>query len=265
MTGGHPSSPPGPVLIVAPHQDDAALSCAALLERFDPVDVLTVFTGLPATPRRGHWDVECGFADSHEGLALRNEEERRALAPVTRSLELLGLVESQHLDGPRPESDRDRLAERVLAWAAHEGPSGSVALPAGAGWRPGFVRAQLVRRGLARQPGPRPHSAHEYVRDVLLDAVGGKPVTILLYEELPYRWGGAGNAAAWRVARERGLHATPFELEVDRRTKAERIALYASQVPHISPPGGRIDDPATLPPYERYWQLTRPVGVGPPN
>ncbi len=265
MTGGHPSSPPGPVLIVAPHQDDAALSCAALFERSDPVDVLTVFTGTPATPRSGHWDIECGFADSHESVPLRNEEERRALEPVTRRLELLDLVESQHLEGPRPETDRERLAESVLAWAAQEGPSGSVALPVGAGWRPGFVRAQLVRRGLARQPGPRPHPAHEYVRDVVLDAIAGTPVWTLLYEELPYRWGDAGDAAAARVARERGLHSTPFELEVDRQAKAARIALYASQVSHISPPEGRIDDPAILPPYERYWQLTRLGGVGPPN
>lgn len=259
MTGGHPSPPPGPILIVAPHQDDAALSCAAILDRFDPVDVFTVFTGLPETPRRGYWDAQCGFADSHESIPVRNDEERRALEPVTRRLELLDLVESQHLNGPRPESDRARLAQRIVAWTEQEGPSATVAIPVGAGWRPGFVSAQLVRRGLARQPGPRPHASHEYVRDVLLDALVGRDVRVVLYEELPYGWGGSGDSQARRAARGRGLHATPYVLEVDRRAKAERVAVYKSQVPHISPPEGRIDDPAILPPDEPHWQLTRPL------
>ena len=100
----------GPILIVAPHQDDAALSCSALLDAGGPVDVLTVFTGLPETPRQGWWDVDCGFAGSHESVPLRNDEERRALEPSVRRLQLLGLLEAQHLDGERPEADRSRLA-----------------------------------------------------------------------------------------------------------------------------------------------------------
>jgi hypothetical protein len=44
-------------------------------------------------------------------------------------------------------------------------------------------------------------------------------------------------------------------MEVDRRAKAERIAVYASQIAHISPPAGRLDDPAVLPAEECYWQL----------
>lgn len=249
------SPPSGPILVVAPHQDDAALSCAAILDLFAPVDVVTVFTGLPETPRRGFWDVECGFADSHESVPLRNAEERSALEPSVRRLELLGLIEAQHLDGPRPTVDRRRLADHVVAWADREGTGATVAIPAGAGWRPGFLGAQLVRRGLARQPGPRPSPGHLYVRDVVLDAIAGRRGSIVLYEELPYRWGGRGEAQAREAARSRGLHVTPFALEVDRRAKAERIAVYASQVTHISPPAGRVDDPAVLPAEECYWQL----------
>ena len=38
------SAPAGPLLLVSPHLDDAALSCAALLERDEPITVLDVFT-----------------------------------------------------------------------------------------------------------------------------------------------------------------------------------------------------------------------------
>lgn len=245
----------GPILVVAPHQDDAALSCAALLDGPGPVDVLTVFTGLPENPHRGWWDAETGFAGSHESVPARNEEERRALEPSVRRLELLGLHEAQHLDGPRPAADAETLADRVRAWAAGEGPSATVAAPACAGWRPGLLRRQLVRRGLARQPGPRPSPGHEYVRDVVLDALTGQPVGLLLYEELPYRWGGRADREAARVAAALGLRAEPIELRVDREQKAARIAVYASQVAHISPAGGRVDDPSVLPPEECYWQL----------
>jgi hypothetical protein len=252
---GDPSPPPGPLLVVSPHQDDAALSCAALLEGPGPVDVLTVFTGLPVTPRQGSWDVETGFADSHESVPARNEEERRALEPVVGRLELLGLVETQHLDGPRPAADAELLASRVRAWVADAGRPATVAVPAGAGWRPGFVRGRLVRRGFARQPGARPHPAHEYVRDVVLSALAGSGAALVLYEELPYLWGGRADGEAARVAAAHGFSPEPVSLRVDRPAKAARIATYASQVAHISPAEGRVDDPSILPPDERYWLL----------
>ena len=89
----------------------------------------------------------------------------------------------------------------------------------------------------------------------MLDALVGKPVWILAYEELPYLWGGRGDAEARRIARARGLQATPYMVEVDRAATAERIAVYASQVPHISPAARRLDAPSVLPAEERYWQL----------
>lgn len=245
----------GPILVVAPHQDDAALSCAALLDGPDPVDVLTVFTGLPETPRRGWWDVQTGFAGSHASVPARNDEERRALEPSARRVELLGLRGNQHLDGPRSAADAEILADRVRAWAAAQGPAATVAAPACTGWRPGLVRRQLVRLGLAKQPGPRPSPGHEYVRDVVVSALAGRPVALLLYEELPYRWGGRADREAARVAAALDLEAELLMLPVDREAKAARIAVYASQLAHISPPEGRLDDPGVLPAKECYWRL----------
>src|SRR5436305_1067911 len=55
-----------PLLLVSPHPDDAALSCAALLARVEPIDVLTVFAGSPDPPSQGSWDRVTGFVDSTE-------------------------------------------------------------------------------------------------------------------------------------------------------------------------------------------------------
>lgn len=258
---GDPSRQFGPILVVAPHQDDAALSCSALIEAPGPVDVLTVFTGLPETPRRGWWDLKTGFDGSHESVPARNEEERRALEPCVRHLELLGLLEDQHLDGERTATDAETLASKVRAWAAEEGPSATVAVPACAGWRPGLIRRQLVRRGLLTQPGPRPHPGHEYVRDAVLDALGAADGQLLLYEELPYRWGGPADAEAERVGAVRGVRAELVTLPVDREAKAARISLYTSQVPHLSTARGPVDDPSVLPADERYWRLRKAPAV----
>src|SRR5262249_41968225 len=92
--------PGGPLLLVSPHMDHAALSCHALLDREEPVDVLTVFAGRPDPPRQGDWDRACGFRDSSEATAARLEEERRALSGTAHRLSLLTLLESQHVEGP---------------------------------------------------------------------------------------------------------------------------------------------------------------------
>ena len=63
--------PEGRVLIVSPHLDDAAFSCAALLDRPRPADVLTVFAGTPDPPRRTSWDKRTGFDDSDAAMTAR--------------------------------------------------------------------------------------------------------------------------------------------------------------------------------------------------
>ena len=220
-----------------------------------------MFTGLPEAPHRGWWDVKTGFEGSHESVPARNEEERRALEPSVRRLELLGLLEDQHLEGARTAVDAERLASRVRTWAAEEGPSATVAVPAGAGWRPGLITRELVRRGFIPQPGPRPHPGHEYVRDAVLDALGADDAALVLYEELTYCWGGPADTEAKRVGAARGVRTELVSLPVDREAKAARIALYASQVPHISTARGPVDDPSVLPADERYWRLRKAPAV----
>jgi hypothetical protein len=246
----------GPLLILEPHFDDAALSCAALLAREKPIDVVTVFDGEPDPPRRGHWDETCGFADSREALAARRAEQAAAFAGSPHRLSSLPILERQYVD-ERTDADRAAIAGAVEAWAGLN-PGGLVAMPAGAGWgASGWLRrpARLVGRGRIR-----PHGEHLVVRDAALSALGGdwRP---LLYEELPYLLGGPADREVRAVARREGLRADLHVAEVDAREKARRIAKYVSQVSLISPPGGRLDDPVSLPAVERYWLLETEEGL----
>ena len=59
------------------------------------------------------------------------------------------------------------------------------------------------------------------------------------------------------VAAQIELRAHVEEVPVDRERKAERLAAYSTQIPHLSPPEGRLDSPKVLPPTERYWLLRR--------
>jgi GlcNAc-PI de-N-acetylase len=220
--------PAGPLLLLAPHFDDAALSCAALLEREEPVDVVTVFAGGPEPPRRGWWDEVCGFPDSAASLAARKAEEQAAIGPRHR-LSFLPLLDMQYVEGRRPTSDADVIRAHVAEWAA-AGGGGHVAVPAGAG-----VARRLWRRGATA-----PHPDHLFVRDaVLASRIAG--LTPLLYEELPYATGGA----------PAGIDARPFTVAVDPVAKARRIALYRSQLAHLE----GLHEPANVPAHERYWTL----------
>jgi hypothetical protein len=242
-----------PILLLAPHFDDAALSCSALLDGGSPVDIVTVFAGGPEPPVSAYWDELGGFADSAEALEARRAEDAVALAADGHRLVYLPLLEDQY-GGERGEEQRAEIAAAVESWAADH-PAGLVALPAGAGWRPpGAVRALLRRLGRGRVP---PHPDHLFVRDAGLGSLGNATWTPLLYEEQPYDRSGRAAREASRVAARLGRRAVEVVLQVDPVAKARRVAHYASQVPLISPPEGRLDDPSVLAATERYWLLER--------
>jgi GlcNAc-PI de-N-acetylase len=245
--------PEGPVLIVSPHADDAALSCAALLDRGEPVEVVTVCLGEPDPPQQGWWDEVCGFASSAESIPARRREDEAALGPGGHRRRFLDLLEGQYLDGARRDEDARHVSAAVGDWLATN-PGGAVALPAGAGWAPRWVPLGLARQ--LRQPrGPEPNDDHAFVRDVVLRQVDG--ARFILYEEFPYLWGGPGERAARRAAEAHGYRANVHEEQIDRTSKARRMSAYASQVAHLWPSAGRLDRPEILPETERYWLLAR--------
>jgi LmbE family N-acetylglucosaminyl deacetylase len=244
VTPSQPDPPSGPLLLLSPHFDDAALSCSALLERGERVQVVTVFAGEPSPPRRGEWDEVCGFRDSAESLRTRRAEDERALAE--HELSFLPLHEGQYLEGPRPVEDAGTLADAVVA------ADGVLAVPAGAGWRGSRLRRRL-ERALRRRVDPGRHPDHVFVRDAALAAAGDR--SVVLYEEVPYAFGGVADGEAAAVARLLGRELVALELPVDREAKAKRLAAYESQLPFIW--DERLDRAEALPPVERYWLLPR--------
>jgi LmbE family N-acetylglucosaminyl deacetylase len=242
--------------VVSPHLDDAALSCAALLARTEPVDILTIFTGSPDPPRQGFWDYRCGFTSSAESVPARRAEEQAAFAGTPHRLSFLELLEGQYTDWQRIEDEVEALGEAIQAWAT-DVTGGAVALPAGAGRHVGGMRARLARV-LDSRPAIGRHPDHLFVRDVTLGVLSKLPnVVPILYEEMPYVWSGSGAGEARRAAAAGGWRAVEVIVDVDRTAKAARIGAYASQVPHLTLDGTRLDVAANLPATERYWRLVR--------
>jgi LmbE family N-acetylglucosaminyl deacetylase len=241
-----------PMLVLSPHFDDAALSCAALIARKKPVDVLTVFAGKPDPPRQGAWDRRTGFSDSTESNRARRAEEHAAFVGSPHRLTFLDLVELDYLAGPRAPDDAKTIGAAVSRWLERNA-DGVVAVPAGAGQRAGPITR--VRRRMGVQI-PLRHLDHVFVRDAALDAVpfhsGAEAV---LYEEFPYLWGGPADREVRHIVRTRGLSAERIITTIDPGAKASRISVYASQVPYLSVQGKRVDLPETLPEEERYWVL----------
>lgn len=270
-------------MLLSPHLDDAALSCAAVLAREEPIDVLTVFTGEPDPPTCTHWDNLCGFTGSGEAVRARKEEDRRAFADSPHRTDHLGLIEGQYLEHARPHADAVVLRDRVSSWVG-EAQSGVILLPAGAGRTFGPVErlvgepkgarrdrikklvgprgrrllAQVNARLLVKSEHAAPDSNpdHRWVRDVAMAAVAGNPaIAIVLYEEVPYLWGSPADDAVRGLARLAGSQAFPLVERIDRVRKADRTSCYLSQMNRLYAPMGRLDSPGGLPETERYWVL----------
>ena len=249
---GHPAAA---VLIVSPHLDDAALSCAALLEAPQSAHVLTVFGGAPAPARVGWSERMTGFGDSDVTMRARHEENSRAFAGSPHTIESLDLLDEDYLDGARDDKDGRKLVGRLRRWSV-EHAVGTVALPAGAGRRRGPLRTRLEWR-IGARGGALPHEDHLWVRDAALPAALAG-ASILLYEELPYLWGGSAERAVHRVAKRARARVEEIVVAIDRTAKARRIAAYTSQLALLPIDERRLEDPVALPPTERYWRLTRP-------
>lgn len=247
--------PAGPLLLVSPHYDDAALSCAALIDRSEPLDVLTVFGGEPDPPVQGEWDRKTGFTDSAASMAARREEDRRAFARTSHRMSSLDLLEGQHARMPRSAGEAQALQRALLHWVERSG-GGTVALPAGAGRIRGRMRF-WIERALSEFGGPLPHPDHLFARDAALESLRSRlDVDLLLYEELPYALAGGADRDVAMVTRRFARRATACVVEVDRRSKAERIAAYSSQVPQLLAREARLDQAEALPAVERYWYLS---------
>ena len=251
------AAPEGPLLVVSPHLDDAALSCAALLDREAAITVLDVFTLVPEPDRSTEWDRRCGFASAKEAMAAREAEESAAFANTRHEVLAVDLLDGQYRDDLRDARDERRLRDALLGWVDQQG-SCTVVLPVGAGLTPGSAIGwwTQLRAYVRGQRIVDADTDHLWVRDVAVTILRDRPdVTIWLYEEFPHRWSRPGAAMATLVADWAKGTLDPVVIPIDRARKGERLAVYRSQLPVTF---RRVDGRRVakrIPADERYWVL----------
>ena len=226
--------------ILAPHHDDAVLSCWSLLTAPGDVRVVNVFAGVPPEGELGWWDRETGATDSAARMRERAREDAEALAQAGRTAVDLDLLEDQYRDGAAPPAEELRAAVE-----AHIG-GGPVYGPAAIGG----------------------HGDHLLVRALLgeLQREGGD---VRLYADLPYaarkgwpRWvGGSGRRRAERqwdqALAEAEVDMTPLSpravrLDPDaQQSKLDAIRAYRTQFDALEK--DRVTDPDVLA-FEAFWE-----------
>jgi LmbE family N-acetylglucosaminyl deacetylase len=210
-----------PHVFVAPHLDDAVLSCGGLISRLGrrgrPVVVLTVFAGaspspeLPPAARRLH--RACGYRDE-EAVEVRRREDRLACARLGAA--------AVHLDVPealyrRDGDGRPRYPRLGSAFA------GRPPEPELLNDLAGRLLRQLASLGASRPFAPLGlggHADHVLLRQAVDRACAGA----VYWEDFPYATAASAPAAAG--FRPVTVHVAP----VDWIARLAAARLYTSQV-----------------------------------
>jgi len=210
---------PGPLLVVSPHCDDGVLSCGALIAMHPGAIVATVFAGSPARYEPfTEWDRSSGFAPGDDVMALRRDEDRRALEALSAHPVWLPFCDSQYRDTP---------------------PVGEIANALGDTLRRHAPRCVAFPLGLF-------HSDHVLTHDAMMALAPGRERRWLLYVDALYRRipGFVDERVAKLSHAGHGLH--PVHMPVSARAAAlKRAAVdcYRSQLRALATPGrlGHLD------------------------
>ncbi|BDZ59039.1 PIG-L family deacetylase [Barrientosiimonas endolithica] len=143
-----------PVLVLAPHLDDAWLSAAGVLQRAT-CTVWTVFAGTPSPVQSTPWDAASGFADSDATMRARTDEDTKAFAGTPHEVERLPLLDATYADHAVRAQDRQELGRRLDAWLESH-PDGVVVAPVGAGCTCRRRRGRCCASDCAGRGTPRP-------------------------------------------------------------------------------------------------------------
>lgn len=281
------------VLVVSPHLDDAVLSCSSLLERPDvevlsvfagrPEVALSVSHDLKlgfadsdeamdtrlaedqqalegygvATRRLGHLDATyAGYPrPASTSRELRSAlDEWLATVPQEDSPVVVLPAGTGHMKGawlvrPQPPRSATSTPQATPSWVRR---LRDIAGALGGRWL--AHRIFLLRKRHLAEVRSFGHHDHLFVRDELLEnLLAGRRATVVLYEELPYMWLRPGQLAVDELTGRLGLNVEELHIPVDTVAKASRIALYASQVSLLEIHDHRVDDPLSLPTFERFW------------
>lgn len=200
-----------PVLVLAPHLDDAWLSAAGVLQRAT-CRVWTVFAGSPSPVQSTPWDAASGFADSDATMRARTSEDAQAFAGTQHEVDRLPLLDATYAEHALRAQDRADLAARLSNWLKSH-PESVVVAPVGAGVHVPRAAWQVLRERLRGAPDT---PAGPTAAGTAADAATATPA------HGHRRLGSAKNVAAQAV---RGLmHADAQR----RRRKAQRRGMAAN-------------------------------------
>jgi LmbE family N-acetylglucosaminyl deacetylase len=228
------------IVVVSPHFDDAAMGAGHVLTSYPGSTVITVLAGRP--PRYpdevSEWDAAGGFRAGDDVVAVRQGEDRAAMAVLGAHPVWLDFPDHQYLepgDRPTPEDVAPALLEAIVAIAP---------------------TAVFLPMGLANPDHVLTHDAGLLVRQAL--AGDGAPVWFA-YEDAGYKH--LPGLLAWRVSRlfRAGLWPTPSVVPVvpDMEAKRKAIACYVSQ---LAPLEGEhlLSERLAANVPEQFWRLDPP-------
>src|SRR5690606_29791886 len=229
--------PPGRLLLISPHLDDAVLACGDLLATRPGALVVTVCAGTPRdSARRTDWDAACGFAGAGEAMARRRAEDAQALAVLGARPRWLPWLDDQYAGDPALPDPAGCPVEQAMARDLHEAIVS--------------FDAELVLCPLGLF-----HRDHHRVHEAALRVLREEPRrSWFAYEDVPYRRiPGLVQQRLMALAQGR-IVATPAPAAGHAADdKARAVECYASQLRGLAAPG-RLGHADALAP-EGYWAL----------
>ncbi|MGO9874006.1 MAG: PIG-L deacetylase family protein [Acidimicrobiia bacterium] len=200
------------LLVISPHLDDAVVSCGALLLAHRGASVATLFAASPATysdPLNEH-DTDCGFTPGDDTMALRRDEDVRALAAVGATPRWLHLHQHSHVERADPIVEPPGAVDALVETIADLQPT--------------CVVAPL---GLSHPDHQACHASALAARE------RADPVPWLWYSDLPYVFIPRVLAARFRALHKVGITATPAcpSVSNDFPAKWRAFGEYVTQVP----------------------------------
>jgi len=252
----------GPLVVLSPHLDDAALSCGAMMIhacQTIPVTVATLFTEAgppPYTLSARRYLHQVGAKDAPALYRQRREEDRAALQPLGITCVHAGLVDApfRRQPGPRARSWRARLLpefEHIYPIYRLNITSGRIA-PADAGTL--RAAASLIQRLATAGPALvlAPLGVGQHVDHVLVRTAAERSgADIAYYSDFPHNQHHPADRA---FIKRNGLVEARWPLSLE--AKVELVRAYRTQTGALFP-GGRIP----LVPEVFYFRPQAPSGA----
>jgi LmbE family N-acetylglucosaminyl deacetylase len=199
------------LLVISPHLDDAVLSCGALLLAHPGATVATLFAASPdaySDPLNEH-DTECGFQPGDDTMAVRRDEDVRAMRRLGASSRWLPLCQNSHVERADPIAVPPGAVDAIVETIAELHPS--------------CVVAPL---GLLHPDHQACHFSALAAREQ------AREVPWLWYSDLPYTFVPNVLAARFRALHKGGITASPAcpSVSNDFDEKWSVFNEYATQV-----------------------------------